>query len=136
VVVTPEAYIIHTDGQDKQVMAYMVGPFAVHRPYGIKSGWKVSYGGYAYPGNFGTRSDALEAARVLHLACSEGWSVQETQKKANELEQSLLAGWRVYGTLPSGADWVQRYDDYLDCVWMWGRQVHGDVEWPSWVFSE
>ena len=131
----PETYLIHTGDRDKQIMAYMEGPFAVHRPYGTKSGWKVSYGGYAYPGKFDRRSDALEAARVLHLAYSEGWSVQETRKKADELEQSLLVGWRVYGALPSGAEWVQRYDDYIDCVWMKGRQVHGGVEWPSWVFS-
>jgi hypothetical protein len=119
-----------------QVMAYMVGPFAVHRPQYSNSGWKVSYGGMAYPGTFWTRSDALAAARLLHSAYTEGWSVQKTEEEARALEKTLNVGWRATSTIYPEADWVQRYDDYIDCVWMKGRQVHGGVEWPSWVFSD
>lgn len=132
----PEPYTI-VCGSDSdihaQVMAYMAGPFAVHRPQYSKSGWKVSYGGLAYPGTFWKRADALAAARLLHSAYTEGWSVQKTEEEARALEETLNVGWRATGTAYPELEWVQRYDDFLDFVWMKGRV---DLDWPSWVFSD
>jgi hypothetical protein len=129
-----EPFEVYLRGRAPQtVMAYMTGPFAVHRPARSKSGWIISYGGLKFPGTFHTRGDALAAARLLDLAYSEGWDLQRVKEEGHRLEAELQVGWRAVGVIPPEAAWVQRYDDYLDCVWMTGRE---DIEWPSWVFSD